>query len=112
MLIEKTFFANIYVGAKEGYDGKEHSLEEALNICQSYCDKIGYAFTVTETNFVYKYGREKGFIIGLIQYPRFPKKEREIIEHAIQIASIFLVKFKQNRISIVTNKKTYMIGDN
>jgi hypothetical protein len=46
---------------------------EIEQACQDYCDSIGLCVTVTKTNYIFKGGNEEGFIIGLINYPRFPK---------------------------------------
>lgn len=44
----------------------------AREICRAYCDEVGYCVTVTPTSYVYTGGEESGFIVGLINYPRFP----------------------------------------
>jgi|SRR5690348_13181163 len=104
-----TFTANIYVGAKEGYDGKIHTYQEAHYILQEYCNDIKLAVTLSETRFIYVDGYEYGFVIGLINYPRFPSTPQEITTRALEIAQIFLKEFNQNRISIVCSDKTYML---
>jgi len=105
----KSYTANIYVGFQEGYDGKIHTIEEAINIAQEYCNSAGYGLTVTPTTFIYKDGREDGCIIGLINYPRFPTVPEVIQHHAFRLADIFLEEFKQNRISFVCEDITFMV---
>ena len=104
-----TFTATIYIGAKEGYDGIVHTYEEAENILQEYCNTISFCVTLNETEFIYKDGKEKGFIVGLINYPRFPEKSVEITRKALVIARKFVDAFKQNRISVVCSDRTYLI---
>lgn len=46
--------------------------------CQAFCDDKGLCVSITETDYVFTGGSEKGFIIGLINYPRFPKTPGEL----------------------------------
>jgi hypothetical protein len=104
-----TFIANIALGAKEGYDGKSHTKEEILDKCQKFCNEVSLAVTIAETLFVYKNGNESGFIIGLINYPRFPSTPEEITSRAIELAYILKDHFNQYRVSIICSDNTYMI---
>lgn len=103
-----TFWANIYVGLREEYDGKTHYSEWAIEICQDYCTEVGLGVTVTETIFVYSGGREPGIIVGLIQYPRFPTTELDIMRKAKELGRRLMIAFNQLRISIVTTHRTVM----
>jgi hypothetical protein len=109
MKIVDNFYATIFVGAKEHYDGKVHTYEEAKKICQDYCDIVSYCVTLTPTEFIYKDGNEPGFIIGLINYPRFPSTQNDINSKAILIAKTFMHEFNQYRISIQTSNQTIML---
>lgn len=109
MEAESTFTATIYVGAKERYDGIIHTYEEAKEICQNFCDKFSFCVTLTSTEIIYKNGNESGFIVGLINYPRFSVYPEDLKDTAIDIAKIFMKKFNQLRIIIVCSDETYMI---
>jgi hypothetical protein len=109
MKIENTFIATIYIGAREGYSDIIHSYDEAKEILQKYCGEVSYCVTLTQTEFIYKNGNEPGFIVGLINYPRFPSTPEEITQKALDIAEIFLKEFNQLKISVVCSDKTYMI---
>jgi len=109
MQITNTFTATIYIGSKEGYNGKYYTYQEAKQILQDYCNNVSYGLTLKSTEFIYKDGNELGFEIGLINYPRFPSTSEEISQKAIEIAEIFKNKFNQYRISVVCNDKTYLI---
>jgi len=104
-----TYWANIYVGLQEGYDGETHTIQEAMTIVKQYCDEVGYCVTVTPTTFVYRNGIEPGCIVGLINYPRFPVPITVTLQHAKNIAKLFLEKFNQNRISVVSPAHTFMV---
>jgi len=105
----KTFYANIYCGLREGYNGKIHTVQEAIRICSDYCNKVKLGVTVTPTNFVYVDGDEPGVIIGLINYPRFPSNEWSTRANAYELTKILLKKFKQERMTIVFPDITEMI---
>jgi ferredoxin len=105
----QTFVANIYLGLKEDYDGGIKFIEEVYDICQQYCNGVGLCVTVSPTRFIYTNGYEDGCCIGFINYPRFPSTNEKIIELAIKLAEILKQDFKQNRVSIVTRDKTYML---
>jgi hypothetical protein len=106
-----TFIATIYVGAKEGYQGIIHTYNEAKKLCEDYCDDNGLCITLTNTEFIYTDSNEIGFIIGLINYPRFPFTPEQLTIKAIAIAKLFKKEFKQFRVSIVCSDKTYMLED-
>lgn len=109
MKIENTLVATIYVGAKEHYDGKLHSYDEAKSILQQYCNENPLCITLKQVDYIYKEGNEMGFEIGLINYPRFPTSPEEITNRAIEIGKIFKENFNQYRVSIVCSDKTYLI---
>lgn len=108
----KTYWANIYVGLRRGYNGDQHHRREAKDWCQKYCDEVGLCVTVTPTHFIYKDGKEHGVIIGIINYPRFPSTKAEIKRHALEIATILGKKFMQSRVSIVMPNETIMLVSN
>ena len=112
-----TFEIKIYIGTREGYlyqTPEEYELTRAkiLNACQRYCNDVGLGLSFTETIYIYTNGQEPGFIIGLINYPRFPKSEFELLHHAEEIAKELIVIAKQERLSIVTSNYTYMLENN
>jgi hypothetical protein len=111
MIATKSYNANIYVGLKPGYDGEVQPVEKAIELAQTYVDKVGLCVTVTPTNFVYKNGREPGVIVGLINYPRFPSEPSEIIDHAIALGDILKEGLEQYRVSVVLPELTTMIGE-
>lgn len=108
MKFTKTYYCNIFIGFLEFDTGVAHSLTEAHEICDKFCD-IGLCVTLTPTQFIYTGGGESGCIVGLINYPRFPTEEKFILMKALDLAKIFLYKFRQQRISIVTPEETIML---
>lgn len=99
-----TYWARIYVAHS---DWHQDHVERA---CQEYVDKVGLCVTVTPTMYIYTGGKEKGTIVGLINYPRFPFPPQTIRRHALAIAKILKKKFKQKRVSVEFPDTTIMLG--
>jgi hypothetical protein len=80
--------------------------DTAKKITQEYCDKNGMCVTVTPTVYVYTGGQEDGVIVGLINYPRFPKYNSELLKIAEAIAEELRIGLGQQSYSIDTPKET------
>ena len=105
----ETITAKIYLGLREGYTEKVHTLDEVKDFLQQYVNKVGLCVTVTPTTFVYKDGREDGAVIGLINYPRFPTTREKLKQTAEEIAGLCKTKYNQNRVSIEYQDETVML---
>ena len=105
----ENFCAKIYCGLRKSYSGKVFNIEMAEKICQDYVDKIGWCVTVTKTRYIYKNGNEDGVIVGIIQYPRFPKPEHCIKEQTFKLAKNLLKGLEQNRVSVEINQEIFLI---
>ena len=108
---EESYNIQIWVGAKEHYDGATYNKEYVENILQTYCDNVSFCVTLTETTYIYKNGKVDGFVIGIINYPRFPSSKEVLFSHAYAIAVILKDKLKQFRISITTPQETFLLED-
>jgi len=110
----KTFYANIFIGTNPGYDGVGGEFYDNIyypkvkRICETFVEK-GLCVTIKKIEFIYTGGGEKGFEIGLIQYPRFKRTEYEILNDAADLAVILMKDLKQFRCSIVTPNQTYLL---
>jgi len=107
-----TFTANIYVGTRHGYTDKRSSVYEIREWMKKFCNDTKIGVTLTSTEFMYVDGNEPGVIIGLINYPRFPKPIKEIKENAIAIAQGLMELCEQERVSIVFSDETIMLEKN
>jgi hypothetical protein len=96
---------------KVGYDGPPQPMEKVLDIAQRYVENNGLGVTVTPTHFVYPGGNEPGVIVGLIDYPRFPKNPEIIRWHALLLGGMLKDELRQERLSIVFPDKTVMLGE-
>lgn len=78
--------------------------------CAAYCDEVGMCVTVTMTNFIYKGEEEEGYIVGLINYPRFPLAPDQIWAHAEALAERLRVAASQESYTIQSPDKTVWIS--
>jgi hypothetical protein len=78
---------------------------EAVSACLAYCE-VGLCVTVTETRYVYTGDEEFGVIVGLINYPRFPKTPDEIWAHAEALAETLRLYLGQESYTIQAPDKT------
>lgn len=104
-----TFTANIYVGLRHGYTDQQSSVDEVRQWLQNYCNEVKLGVTLTPTEFIYVDGGEPGVIVGLIQYPRFPKPIDSIKNNAFTIAKGLMELCHQERVSIVYPNETVML---
>ncbi len=80
--------------------------EDIQDECRDYADEIGFCVTVTATTYVFRNGEEDGWIIGLINYPRFPAEPEAIWLHAEALAARLCVKAEQQSYTIQAPDKT------
>lgn len=73
---------------------------------QRYAADNGLCVSLTPQSFIYTGGREEGFKIGLINYPRFPKEPSEILARATELARTLLDQLGQHSYSIITPGET------
>lgn len=57
-------------------------IEVAKPLLRELCTEVGDCVTVEPTTFIYSYGEEQGFVVGFLNYPRFPRTDGQIIERA------------------------------
>lgn len=69
---------------------------------RNFCDEIGLCVTVTPTKYIYTNGEEDGSIIGLINYGRFPKSEKDVWNLAENLAK---------RLKVAANQTSFTIQD-
>lgn len=112
MEIKKGFNVQVWCGLKENETNILHTLEEAKTICQKFVDEAGDCVSVTPTEFIYSNGNEIGFVVGFIQYPRFPRKKKIIKNRAIHLAMRLMLELNQYKVTVTTPKKSIMLENN
>ena len=75
-------------------------------VCKDYCEAIGYCVTVTPTQYLYRGGDDNGFIVGLINYPRFPATPEEITAHAFALGDLLREACEQQSYTVQTPERT------
>lgn len=76
------------------------NIKQAKRSCRELCDELGFCVTVTPTTYVYTGGEEPGFIIGIINYPRFPADRETLLDRAIVFAEKVRVDCGQDSYTI------------
>jgi len=95
--VETTFWAKIYMSG---------SIAVAEQVCRESCYHEGLCVTVEPTKFIYTGGEETGFVVGLINYPRFPQDANTIMGRARQLALLLLDRMYQHSALIMTPETT------
>jgi hypothetical protein len=54
--------------------------------CREFCFNQGFCVTVTESEFIYTGGSEAGVRVGVVNYPRFPSNEADLMIKAKDLA--------------------------
>ena len=77
-------------------------IETAKRLIRTYCypPNPGLCVTVDPTTFIYTGGEELGFIVGLINYPRFPTTPADIANRAAALADRLRVGLGQESYTI------------
>ena len=92
-----TYYARIYLSGP---------IEDAKRWLRVYCSK-GMCVNITPTTYIYKYGEEEGYIVEIINYPRFPRTKAEIVSIAKNIAMGLMEDTCQGSFSIEYPNHTY-----
>ena len=80
----KSILVDVWIAAPEN----KHRVIYMLDTLQGYVDKVGLCVTISEIRYSYSHGNEKGFRIGLREYPRFPIGEAKLLDHAKNIGRL------------------------
>ena len=81
-------------------------IDHARRVCREYCFHQGLCVTIEPVDYIYTGGEEAGFRVGLINYPRFPSTEAEILEKATTLAYRLMCHLCQHSYSIVGPRET------
>lgn len=77
---------------------------------QRYGLEVGMCVSLSPQSFIYSGGREEGFRVGFINYPRFPKEPGDIVARARDLASVLCQALGQYSYSIVTPVETTWVS--
>lgn len=96
-----SYFAEIYMAGP---------LPVAEQLCRKYCTEAGLCVNIWESKYIYTMGEEIGYVIKLINYPRFHKDEAEILHHVFTLANLLLDNTYQGSYTVLTPSQTYFVS--
>lgn len=98
--VEPTYWVKIYSSGP---------IEAAKQVIREECLRQGLCVTVEPTTYIYTGGEETGFVIGLVNYPRFPTTPTLLMQRAEALALIVLKACAQHSILIQSPDETKWI---
>ncbi|MDR3502884.1 MAG: hypothetical protein P4L79_09900 [Legionella sp.] len=96
-----TYWVNIFMAGP---------IDLAKQICRKHCFDVGLCVTIDPTTYIYTGGEEEGFVVGLINYPRFPSTTPLMDETATKLADLLCEKLFQNSYTIMNPYNTVVIS--
>lgn len=97
---EQTYWARIYMSGP---------IEVAKQTIRAECLREGLCVTVEPTTFIYTGGEEAGYVVGLINYPRFPSSAVSIVDRAFDLLHKLLDATYQQSALLMTPTATTWI---
>lgn len=92
-----TFWVRIYASGP---------IEQAKNVLRRECLREGLCVTIEPTTFIYTGGEEAGYVVGFINYPRFPSEQSTLWDRAVLVARLLLEETYQYSILVMSPTKT------
>lgn len=77
------------------------SIEVAKQIIREHVLENPLCVTIEPTTFIYTGGEEQGYVVGLLNYPRFPTPPNELNVRADMMAELLLAKTFQRSCLVV-----------
>lgn len=94
---QPTFAVRIYLSGP---------IEIAKQIIREECLREGLCVTVEQTHFIYTGGEEAGYVVGLINYPRFPSSPDSLRARARHLAELLLLGTFQHSALLIDAQQT------
>lgn len=95
-----TFWVRIYLSGP---------IEVAKQTIRRECLQEGLCVTIEPTTFIYTGGEESGYVIGFLNYPRFPSTAEAILDRAKHLAHALLEDTYQNSALLMTPETTIWV---
>lgn len=100
-LTESTYWVRIYASGP---------IEIAKQVIRRECLPGGLCVTIEPTQYVFLGGEEGGYVVGLVNYPRFPETPENVLERAKDLALKLLDETYQISILVMAADKTIWIS--
>ena len=82
-------------------------IEQAKQIIREHCHANGLCVTIEPTTYIYTGGEEAGYVVGLLNYPRFPTDAEALDNKAHALAVKLLTGTYQHSVLVVTPECTF-----
>jgi len=96
----ESYWARIYIAGP---------IKEAEQILRRECFK-GLCVNLLPNKYIYRGGEEAGYVVELINYPRFPTTPSDLFDKAKDIANVLMEETYQGSFTIVCPDKTIFIS--
>lgn len=93
----ETYWVKIYIAGP---------IEVAKQLIRKCAKQRGMCVTIEPTTYMYTGGEEAGYVVGFINYPRFPKPDIHIWNEAVLLATHLLAETGQDSFTIMDPDKT------
>ena len=81
-------------------------IESAKALLREECMREGLCVTIEPTLFIYTGGEEAGYVVGLLNYPRFPSEPHALYGRAMAIAEMLVEMTHQHSALVVTPEQS------
>jgi hypothetical protein len=98
---ERTHWVKIFISGP---------IEVGKQTLRKECLRQGLCVTVEPTTFIYTGGEEAGYVVGLINYPRFPTTPEHLWARAIGIAEDLMRDTHQHSVLLMDPTNTQWIS--
>lgn len=95
-----TFWAKLHLAG---------DIEIAKQVCREECFSEGLCVTIEPCEYIYTGGQETGYVVGLINYPRFPAVPDAITDRAKALAIRLMERGCQHSALVTTPALTEWI---
>lgn len=85
------------------------SIEVAKQVIREHLLEHPLCVTIEPTTFIYVGGEEAGYVVGLLNYPRFPTPPNELNVRAKTLAELLLKRTFQRSALIVSPETTIWV---
>jgi hypothetical protein len=86
------------------------SIEVAKQVIREHILEKPLCVTIEPTTYIYTGGEEAGYVVGLLNYPRFPKPPNELAVRASILAELLLARTFQRSALIVSPETTQWLN--
>lgn len=84
-------------------------ISAAKQLLRGYCLQ-GFCVSVETVDYIYTMGEESGFVVRVINYPRFPRTQEEIKQKGIELGELLINGLHAGSCSVVCTDETIFLS--